>query len=319
VTGATTLTSSEPSFLHLEPRPVLRPWGGRRIARRFGWDDSADCGEWWLASSYPGTETSLRTGALDLAAWLNGPGRARGCPSAADFPVLLKFLDAAERLSLQVHPDDEVARSHGLTNGKTEAWHILDAESDAHVYLGTAPGVTCVQLLDAVEANAPEAEVLTMLNRLPVLPGDTILVEAGTIHAIAGGISLFEVQQNSNATYRIHDWGRGRDVDLTETRDAMRDHAIPDTVRRELTADCWTDLAQTPAFRLSRGQVTHGLELAPEVAFATLTVIAGEGSISSEGGQAELAPGDTLLVLEPVEIRGAGLDVLAVQPGNTRG
>ncbi len=319
MTGATKLTTSPPAFLHLEPRPVLRPWGGRRIAQRFGWNAEQAIGEWWLASSYPGTETSLRDGSGDLAHWLDAVGVECGCPGAADFPVLLKFLDAEQVLSLQVHPNDEVAARHGLPNGKTEAWHVLDADHNASVFLGTAPGVSCQQLLDRIEDGASDDEVRSLMNRLSVAPGDTIYVEAGTIHAIDGGISLFEVQQNSDATYRIHDWGRGRDVHLAQTRDAMIDCPTPSAIRPAVGNE-WTELLNTPAFQLHRANPHFTLDVDPQGPYALLTVLSGEGEIQAgardgKGAKAELKPGETLLVFELAELRGSGLDVLLVRPG----
>jgi mannose-6-phosphate isomerase len=294
---------------------VPRPWGGRRIAQRFGWDASEPCGEWWLASSYPGTETALRDGSGDLARWLDGPGRALGCPTAADFPVLLKFLDAEEILSLQVHPDDAVARAHGLPNGKTEAWHILDAAPDAEVYIGTAQGVSCTQLLDSIEAGATDDDIRSMMNRVNVQAGDTVFVGAGTIHALAGGVSLFEVQQNSDATYRIHDWGRGREVHLAKTRDAMIDGPPPTPSNPTLAADAWTSLVDCDVFRLDRARPDGSLGFGPDGSFGLLTVLAGEGRVHGSESSAPLVPGDTLLVLEPVRVEGDALDLLAVQPG----
>lgn len=313
MTGATKLTAREPAFLHLAPRAVHRPWGGQRIAQRFGWDQAQSIGEWWLASSYPGTETALRDGDADLATWLDEIGRDRGCPGAEQFPVLLKFLDAEQILSLQVHPDDEVAVRHGLPNGKTEAWHVLEAERNACVYLGTAPGVTCSELLDRIEAGASDDEVLSMMNRLSVRPGDTLLVEAGTVHAIAGGLSLYEVQQNSDATYRIHDWGRGREVHLAQSREAVRDVAAPKVIHPDV-GNSWTTLVDTPAFRLDRAQPEFALELDPDGPYALLTVVSGEGEIRAEGGaHTHITAGDTLVILEPVDLRGTSLDLLVVR------
>ena len=311
-------TASEPAFLHLEPRRVPRPWGGTRVARRFGWDASEPCGEWWLASSYPGTETALRApgaGGPDLAAWLDGPGRARGCPAAADFPVLLKFLDAETRLSLQVHPDDAVAARHGLPNGKTEAWHVLDAEPGAFVHLGLAEGVTPAQLMACLRDDPRDDEVVSLMRQVPVRAGDTVYVKAGTVHALEGGISLFEVQQNSDATYRMHDWGRGRELHLDAAADAVQDLPDVDAVPAP-AGEGWVTLCEGPAFRMRRAVPAGSLELGPSAGFALLTVLAGRGQVAASGQTGELAPGDTLLVLDPATVEGDGLELLAVDvPG----
>ncbi|MDG2148596.1 MAG: class I mannose-6-phosphate isomerase [Planctomycetota bacterium] len=305
----------EPPFLQLTPRAVLRPWGGSRVARRFGWDAGSAVGEWWLASCYPGMETALHETAGNLATWLETEGRALNCPEAIDFPILLKFLDAEETLSLQVHPNDDVAARHGLPGGKTEAWHILDADANACVYLGTAPGTTCAEIMSRIEAGASNEDVLSMMNRLAVRAGDTLFVKAGTLHAIAGGVSLFEVQQNSDATYRMHDWGRGRALHLEQARDAMIDGPPSQIIRPEVGQD-WTTLVDCSAFQLSRAKPNAPIKIAPTDGYALLTLLAGTGELQGkQGTQATLSAGDTLLVLDEVELAGADLDLLLVQPG----
>ncbi|GJM21583.1 MAG: mannose-6-phosphate isomerase [Planctomycetota bacterium] len=313
MSGEIVLTADRALAFHLVPRPVPRPWGGERVAARFGWSAHGACGEWWLASSYPGTETTLRGHSHDLADWLDGPGRARGLPGAEHFPLLVKFLDAQDVLSLQVHPNDDVAVKHGLPNGKTEAWHVVEAEQGAAVYLGCAPGVSCVELLDAIEGGASDGEVRTLLNRVEVRPGDTIHVDAGTIHAIGPGLVLYEVQQNSDATYRIHDWGRGREVHLAQTRDAMIDHPAQAPLRVDVGAGELVTLIDGPAFRLHRGRVEGALDIATGARFSTLTVLAGSGVLHADGARSRVKPGDTLITLGAVRLEGTGLDVLVAE------
>lgn len=301
------------AFEHLEPLPVPRPWGGRRIARRFGWDDSVPVGEWWLASTYPGATTRVRSTGEDLTDWLDRVGREHGCPSGADFPVLLKFLDAQDVLSVQVHPDDEVARRHGMPRGKTEAWHVLEAAPDAHVYLGPAPGRTSAEILDRAP-DASREEMRELLRSVPVGAGDTLAVPAGTIHAIDEGLVLFEVQQTSDATYRIYDWDRGRPVHLDDAREAAHDLPAEQPSRREPADDTWTPLLDERAFRLLRGGVKQRLAFAPSRRFGLLTALAGSGSIRAGDASADFVAGETVLVLGEVELVGDGLDVLATEP-----
>lgn len=315
IIGEIPLTADRALAFHLVPRPVPRPWGGRRVAKRYGWPAHGACGEWWLASSYPGTETMLRGRGHDLSHWLDGPGLARGLPGAPDFPLLVKFLDTAEVLSVQVHPNDAIAQQHGLPRGKTEAWHILEAEPGASVYLGCAPGVSCAQLLDAIEAGADDDTVAALLNRVPVRAGDTIQVESGSVHAIGPGLALYEIQQNSDITYRIHDWGRGRDVHLAESRDAAIDHPTPSVLHAEVGGGECVTLIDAPAYRLQRGRAEGALDLEPRGNFALLTVLEGNGQLIADGARSPLAPGDTLMVLGEVRLEGAGLDVLLAEPG----
>jgi len=312
-------------FVPLQRLAVERPWGGRRVGRRFGWGDAAAVGEWWLASAYPGAVTALaHAGSGDssaaptgLDAWLDAAAGARGLPAAADFPLLVKFLDAEQVLSVQVHPDDAVARRHGLPNGKTEAWHIVEAAPGAELFIGLAEGVTTARLFDAIEAGASSDAVTALLRRVPATAGDTWLIEAGTIHAVGPGVALFEVQQNSDATYRIHDWDRkpARALHLDAARDASRDVAPVQPRRAVPGADGWDTLVDGPCFRLARAAVDGALDLAPRGAFATLTVLHGQATVASGEHTATLAAGETALALDPVSVSGAGLDLIVTEPG----
>ncbi len=314
--------------LFLEPRSVARPWGGRRVASRYGWSAGSETiGEWWLASSYPGTETTVRGQRADLALWLDGPGSELGCPSGSQFPLLLKFLDCGEVLSAQVHPDDMTASMFELPCGKTEAWHVLDAEPGAGVYLGLARGVKADDFFDAIQDGATDDAVRRMLHFIEAKPGDTFHVAAGTVHAVGGGLSLFEVQQNSDTTYRIHDWGRGRDIHLEEARASTLDvgpgRAI-DTASAPTDADGWATLVSDPAFVMRRGALgagsTRRCGIAPGRNFALLTVLSGTGTLRTEVDgdgidAAPLQPGDTALLFGPSDIVAASdLDILVCDP-----
>ena len=121
------------------------------------------------------------------------------------FPLLVKFLDANDRLSVQVHPNDQqAAAAIPGERGKTEAWIILEAEPQACVFAGLKPGIDRAALARAVENGAVE----DCLHRLEVKPGDCIFIPAGTVHALGEGVLLAEVQQSSDITYRLHDWNR---------------------------------------------------------------------------------------------------------------
>src|SRR5262249_44750871 len=146
--------------------------------------------------------TSLRALIAARGAELLGPGvsAARG----GQFPLLVKFLDAHHVLSVQVHPDDDRGRRLAADNGKTEAWVILHAEPGSVVYAGLRPGVTRDDLAGAMRSGAVEP----LLHRFEPRQGDCILIPAGTVHAIGAGVVLAEIQQMSDATFRVHDWGR---------------------------------------------------------------------------------------------------------------
>ncbi|MCB9754803.1 MAG: class I mannose-6-phosphate isomerase [Myxococcales bacterium] len=198
---------ARPPLLRPEPGPrtlKVTPWGGRRLARlRGAASEYADAtvGESWEFSTLPGHE-SLALG-RPLSAVLGGP-----------LPFLAKLIDTATPLSVQVHPDDDAATG---TPGKEEAWIILDAEPGARVLAGLAPGVDAPTLARAVSrANAdPSAHgraLLSCLRSVPVRAGMVVLIPARTVHAIGGGILLAEIQQPSDCTYRLHDYGSERPI-----------------------------------------------------------------------------------------------------------
>ena len=194
----------------------------------------------------------------------------------------------------------------------TLARRHLAAEPGACLWLGTAPGVSGERLIERVAAGADDDEVRSLLHRIEPRPGDTLLVEAGTVHAIGGGLTLYEIQQNSDATWRIHDWGRGREVHLEQARASLRSGPRAEPLRLVPAADTWATIAECDAFRLQRGRVEHALEIAPRGACAILTVLAGQGAL--EDGSS-IRPGDTHLLLRTCRLTGAGLDVLLAEPG----
>jgi len=126
--------------------------------------------------------------------------------------LLVKFLYAEQDLSVQVHPNDEQARQVGQDRGKTEMWHVLSCDPGAKIAFGLRETVTMDKLRSAIQKNSLES----LLRYVPVQPGDTFFIPAGTIHAIGGGIRLCEIQQHSDVTYRLYDYGRGRQLHVEE-------------------------------------------------------------------------------------------------------
>ena len=130
--------------------------------------------------------------------------------SETEFPLLIKLLFPNAKLSVQVHPNDAEARELGLGRGKTECWYVLEAEPGATVACGLAPGATVEQMSAAIADGTMES----LLNHLPVKKGDMVFVDAGTVHAIGPGATLLEIQQTSDTTYRLYDYGRPRELHL---------------------------------------------------------------------------------------------------------
>jgi mannose-6-phosphate isomerase len=194
--------------------PILREliWGGRRLGtvlhKAIG--AASDYAESWEISDYkdhvsvvsegPLSGTTLRELVSSRRRELLGPAVG---PREA-FPLLVKFIDAAQDLSVQVHPDDEKGRRLANDSGKTETWVILAAEPGSLIYAGLKPGVDAAAFRRAIDAGAVEP----LLHRFEARPGDSILIEAGTVHAIGAGVLLTEIQQMSDATFRVFDWNR---------------------------------------------------------------------------------------------------------------
>ena len=128
--------------------------------------------------------------------------------AGSSFPLLIKFLFTSDKLSVQVHPDDTFARREENSRGKTEMWHILAAKPGSTIALGFEETLTSEQVRSSIAGETLESK----LKLIPVKPGDTYFVEAGTVHAIGGGITLCEIQQNSDVTYRLYDYGRRREL-----------------------------------------------------------------------------------------------------------
>lgn len=200
--------------MHLPPllfRHVYRDylWGGRRLAERFGRTDAPECcAESWEVSAHPDGPSVVANGPLagrDLQSLCDEFGEAllgRACEGTR-FPLLIKLIDARERLSVQVHPSEETAEAVG-GEPKTEMWYLLDADAGASIYCGLrdCPGPRALR--DALAAH----RVPDLLVEHPSAVGRAMFVPGGTVHAIGAGNLVYEVQQSSNTTYRVYDWDR---------------------------------------------------------------------------------------------------------------
>lgn len=198
-------------------QPVLKDyiWGGRNLEIILGRElsDGRVAESWEIAAHEDGSsvvtngryrgltlkEVHAQLG-LDLIGRNNAWAQKRG-----KFPLLIKLLDASDKLSVQVHPDDSYALTHeGNELGKSEMWFVLHAEPGAEIILGVQRGVTSAQFRESIIDGSLEQ----ILHRVPVSAGDHVCVPSGTLHAILGGILIAEIQQNSNTTYRVYDWNR---------------------------------------------------------------------------------------------------------------
>jgi mannose-6-phosphate isomerase len=202
-----------------------------------------------------------------------------------DSPLLIKLLFAKEKLSVQVHPDDELARKYGDARGKTECWYALAADPHAQVAIGLKQGVT----LEQVERGIKSSTLEESLNILPVAKGDMIFVDAGTVHAIWPGAILLETQQNCDITYRMYDYGRPRELHVEKALEATRLTTRAGKVTPKALADR-TLLIDTEYFRVERIPVNGKRDSSslkstnsPASGLAFLFAASGEGRITGDG------------------------------------
>jgi len=200
-----------PEPFRIEPTFVPRIWGMRSLAPLYpGLSNLAEpIGEVWLTGVGCKVATGPFAGKTLGEAWQEMPPEWRGTrfTEPGDFPILIKFIFPNDKLSIQVHPDDTYAAAHEKAaggRGKTEMWHVVHAEHGAHVLIGTKPQVTKQQFLEAIAKNTVE----DLLEKHSVYNGDTFFVPAGTPHTIGPGMVLCEVQEYSDLTYRVYDYGR---------------------------------------------------------------------------------------------------------------
>lgn len=223
--------------------------------------------------------------------------------------LMLKYLFTSEKLSIQVHPDDEAARALGLPRGKDEAWLVLDAEPDSTLGLGLKAPATPRELREAALNGSIEA----LVDWRPVRAGDCIYSPAGTIHAIGAGVSLVEVQQNTDLTYRLYDYGRPRELHLDEALAVARLDARPGSQPPVDLGNGRIRLAVGPAFQMERLQgATEGRLRGFEGQGVWVLPLRGESELDGNA----LTPGTAWLVPDSAKARlGDGSQLLLAYPG----
>jgi len=227
------------------------------------------------------------------------------------FPLLTKFLFPHEKLSVQVHPDDEAARRVGQPCGKTECWYVAHARPGAQIGLGLQPGVRSAQFEQAIRQQRAEE----LLNWINVFPGEMIYVAGGTVHTLGPGSIIVETQQQSDTTYRLYDYGRPRELHLKEGLAAVKEKVASGKVIRPAptmlngTRNRWSPLVASPffvveMFELKEGQNFRTKDLKKESKSSVQILVAVEGCAAVETPGAEpvtLAKGDAVVVPASIE------------------
>jgi len=299
--------------LRFEPIYFEKVWGDRRLEtimhRRL--PPEIAIGESWEVSDHPHGRSVIANGparGTTLHALISQqPNEILGTRVCGRFdtvfPLLVKYIDAGEELSVQVHPSDEYAAEHAGEMGKTEMWYVLHADPGACLIAGLREGVTREAFQQALIDGDPAA----LLHRMPVRTGDSIFIPSGRIHAIMPGLVILEIQQSSDTTYRLYDWGRmgldGKPRELhVEQALAVSDWSDyepqPGVVSVETEGDNRkTVLATCPYFTVEkydlRGERTFATDGG---SFHILNCVAGNGTLSWEGGTDTITVGDSILV-----------------------
>ena len=282
--------------MRLIPAYHERVWGGQRLRAA-----APPIGEAWIVDEHDrvadGPQEGRTLGELATEWGEALLGRVPVGRTGTRFPLLIKLLDAADWLSVQVHPNDEEAvRLEGAGQfGKTEAWHIIEAAPDAQIICGLRPGTTRA----AFARSMRDGTVADLSRYLGVTAGDTVFIGAGTIHALGPGLLLYEVQQTSDITYRVFDWNRpqsaGRKLHIAQA-EAVADPAIVGAVQpRPTDVGAVATLVRCPYFTLDRLRGAVEADTGGQ-SFHALTTIAGSARIAGEGWAYELGRFETVVV-----------------------
>ena len=292
------------SILKLKPACKDYLWGGHRLVDEYNVEYDGDIlAEAWELSCHPDGPSMIVNGphaGKSLQEYLDTVGmEALGthCRRFREFPILTKFIDARDNLSIQVHPSNGFALQNEGQYGKTEMWYVLDAEEGSFLYYGFKKEITREEFARRIEQNT----LLDVLNAVPVKKGDVLFIESGTLHAIGKGILIAEIQQNSNVTYRVYDYGRvGKDG---KKRDLHIEKALAVTSRVPIikseseyphVADC--DYFTVDKLNLD-GNLTYRMQgTVNDTSFLSILILDGEGKISCKGESVSYKKGDSFFL-----------------------
>jgi len=297
----------------LKFEPILKTivWGGEKIAPYKGIEtEQKHIGESWELSGVAGNESVVADGPLkgktiaqlvkEYKADLVGKHVYEN--TGDEFPLLIKFIDALSDLSIQVHPNDELAaKRHNGSKGKTEMWYVVDAEPGAHLLSGLTEKITPEQYA----AKVADGTITDVLARYEVHPGDVFFLPAGRIHAICGGCFIAEIQQTSNITYRIYDYGRlgldgkPREVHTELAKDAIDYTVYPDyRTHYEPRQNEEQEVVSCKYFTTSIYDLTlpYAKDLSEIDSFLVVMCLTGNGAIEVDGEEVSVHQGETVLI-----------------------
>jgi mannose-6-phosphate isomerase len=296
--------------LRFEPIIKRLVWGGRRLSTvlRKPIGEGSEYAESWEISDHRSDVSRVADGPLvgaSLRELVRNHGEDLFGPAIGpreQFPLLVKFIDAQQDLSVQVHPDDARGRRLANDNGKTETWVIVHAEPGSKIYAGLQPGTTREEMVRAIESGRVES----LLHSFPARKGDCILIPAGTVHAIGAGVVLAEFQQMSDATFRLHDWnrlgldGKPRQLHIAESLESIDFDAGPITPSKILPEPRpWgtlEPLCRSEYFVLQRLTLNSPTTIGEPDRFTIVLGIEGEAEIRHHDFSMPIELGQTVLL-----------------------
>ena len=240
--------------------------------------------EQWVLSTHKNGHSKIKDNEINLIDHIE-----------KELPILNKIIKAEDTLSVQVHPDDEFSRLHENDNGKTECWYILEVEEDSRLICGIKENHTKESFAKVIE----NGDIEQHLEKISVKPGDMIYIPSGTVHAITGGIKLIEVQQSSDVTYRIYDWGRDREMHIEKSLQVI-DY---EGKNKGGKIENFTKL-ETPYFTVEKIDVENAYsDTVDKQDFHSYTVISGSGKIKSNNDVINLNKEETIYIPNGVEYK----------------
>ncbi len=316
-------------LLKFEPILKEKIWGGTRLKEMFGKKaTSSKTGESWEISDVENNSSVVINGSLKGRSiqWLLDEYKEKLVGKKVfevfgnKFPLLIKFIDAAETLSVQLHPNDKIAKEKHNSFGKTEMWYIMQADKDADLILGFGGEMSKSRYKTLVE----KGELPGSLNREKVHKGDAFIIKPGLIHAIGAGVVLAEIQQTSDLTYRIYDWdrdsgnGEKRELHTELAMEAIELSGNDDfRIHYKTFPNAAAEVINTQYFRTNIIQTNGTLERDYSLldSFVILIGVEGKSFVSFQGNKEELKQGETLLVpasIEKIVIEGDKVKILEV-------
>lgn len=297
-------------ILKLTPAIKDYIWGGTRLSKEFDMVSFTDRqAEAWVLSCHEAGHSIVENGedkGKTLAEVIAEKGKSclgTNCEKFSFFPILIKLIDARDNLSVQVHPDDDYAIKVEGEYGKTEAWYIMDCDEGAEIIYGFKKDITEEEFRKSIEENT----LLDFVNRVKVKKGDIFFIEAGTLHAICKGILLAEVQQNSNTTYRVYDYGRlqngkPRELHVEKALDVTSTKAIDasgkpmgETVKKDGFSE--TLLTTCELFTMKRLDIEEKATVtADSTSFVSLVCLEGNGVVMHGDTCVTLYKGESLFI-----------------------